>query len=133
MIIVEEMRQKIRGKPVLKVGLDKQIAQMTPEIEAKIRENWLALYDRYEKFYFLVDITEFSFSEAFTVVPNVASLLKMTREKSLKQVESTGVVLSPLAQPIFAAVTALYPPTRPVMLGKSRAEVWEKLESQVIT
>ena len=125
MIIVKEAGT-IKGKPVLSVELNPNVT-VTDEMEAAIRENWARLYDTYDYFYFIVDLRTLTFTSAFTLVPRVASLLHSTRERSRKQVESTGVIMSPIAQPLFTAVTALYTPERPVMIGTEWDEVWEKL------
>lgn len=129
MIVVEETGE-IHGKPVLSVRLLNNVT-VTPEMEAQIKTNWKQLYVNYSNFYFLVDITNLTMMDAFTLVPKVASLLHSTREQSREQVVSTGLIMSPLAQPLFAAVTALYPPERPVLIGATREEVWQKLVEDV--
>ena len=125
MIVVKEAGT-IKGKPVLSVALNPNVTP-TNEMEAEIHKNWAKLYDTYKYFYFIVDIRTLTIVNAFTLVPRVAALLQTTREKSRKQVISTGVIMSPIAQPLFHGVTTLYKPERPVMIGTEWDEVWQKL------
>ena len=125
--------ENIQGFPVVCIRVkDPSEEKITPEVEAKVRADWEAAYDAHDKFWFLVDIRDVPMVGAFSVVPKVVAILKSFRERSAVQVITTGLILTSVAEPLVKAVTALYPPQRPILTGPTPEQVWVKLMNEPV-
>jgi hypothetical protein len=128
MLEIHTADETIRDFPVVCIRLkDPSEEEINDETEARVRREWTAAYDEHRKFYFLVDLRDVTFLGAFSIVPRVVAILQSLRERAREQVLSTGLILTPLADPLVRAVTSLYQPERPIHCGQSPEEVWVKL------
>ena len=133
MIELHTANQQIKGYPVVCIRVkDPSEEVITDETEARVRREWTAAYDRHAKFFFMVDIRSVTLMGTFAIVPKVVDILKSLRERSRYQVITTGLILTPIADPLVKAVTALYPPERPIVTGQTPEEVWTKLMNEEI-
>ena len=121
----------IQGYPVVCIRVkDPSEEEITKETEDRVRREWVAAYDKHPKFWFLVDIRDVTIFSAFSIVPKVVEILKSLRERSREQVITTGLILTAVADPLVRAVTALYPPERPITTGTTPEDVWVKLMNE---
>ena len=129
MLDIYTAEDKIQNLPVVCVRVkDPSEEQVTDELEAKVLQDWTAAYDAHPKFWFMVDLRSVTMVGAFHVVPRVVKILKAFRDRSAVQVITTGIILTSLAEPLVKAVTALYPPTRPIVNRQTPGKVGETNE-----
>lgn len=115
----------IRGVPVVYVDLHNStgMSPLTEDSERQMKQRWMAMYREHPRFAMIVDLRHLSVLDAFVVVPQAVKLLKASRALSAAQITLTGVIMSPVAQPLLHAVTQLYPPVRPYVSGASMEEI----------
>jgi hypothetical protein len=131
MLEIHTADDEIQGYPVVCIRvMNPSEEEINEETEARVRREWVAAYDAHPKFWFLVDIRDVTVFGAFSIVPKVVDILKSLRERSRTQVITTGLILTPVADPLVRAVTALYPPERPITTGTTPEDVWVKLMNE---